>query len=92
MGGGGGLLPWTIRLFTITTKQLYLSPPNLVTFVFIRRIWQNFSKIDLPGGFAAVVFEMRRLEKLNLRIFCFTSKPWKCRGGIHLCQKRCFQA
>ena len=67
-GGGGGGLAWTIRLLTITLKRLYLAPPNLVNFSFylLDTFWQNFSKIDSPGGVAAVVFEMRHLEKLNI--------------------------
>ena len=74
----------TIRLLTITLKRLYLAPPNLAIFCFYLSdtFWQNFSKIDSPGeGAAAAVFEMKRLEKLNIRFFCFASKPWKCRGG-----------
>ena len=50
--GGGGFLARTIRLSTTTLKRLYLAPPNLVTFCFylLDTLWQNFSKIDLPGG------------------------------------------
>ena len=50
--GGGGLLARTIRLLTITLKQLNLAPPNLVTFTFYLLVtfWQNFNKINLPGG------------------------------------------
>ena len=49
---GGGFLARTIRLSTTTLKRLYLAPPNLVTFCFylLDTLWQNFSKIDLPGG------------------------------------------
>ena len=35
----------------------------------------------IDQGVAAVVFELRRLEKLN-DFFCFPSKPWKDRGGV----------
>ena len=51
-GGGGGFLARTIRLSATTLKRLYLAPPNLVTFCFylLDTLWQNFSKIDLPGG------------------------------------------
>ena len=51
-GGGGGFLARTIRLSTTTLKRLYLAPPNVVTFCFylLDTLWQNFSKIDLPGG------------------------------------------
>ena len=51
-GGGGAFLARTIRLSTTTLKRLYLAPPNLVTFCFylLDTLWQNFSKIDLPGG------------------------------------------
>ena len=77
-----GLLAKTITLLTITLKWLYLTPPNLVTFCFylLDTFWQNFSKIDSPGrgegggGVAAVVFERRCLEKLNIYtnfLFCF---------------------
>ena len=49
---GGGFLAWTIRLSTTILKRLYLVPPNLVTFCFylLDTFWQNFSKIDSPGG------------------------------------------
>ena len=94
---GGGFLARSIMLLTITLNRLYLAPPNLVTFCsyLLDTFWQNFSKIDSPGGAAAVVFEMRRLKKLNIImnfLFRFNLKPWKCRGGIDLCQERCFQA
>ena len=51
-GGGGGFLARTIRLSTTTLKRLYPAPPNLVTFCFylLDTFWQNFSKIDSPGG------------------------------------------
>ena len=51
-GGGGGFLARTIRLLTITLNPLYLAPPNLVTFSFylLDTFWQNFGKIDSPGG------------------------------------------
>ena len=51
-GGGGDFLAQTIRLLTTTLKQLYLAPPNLVTFCFylLDTFWQNFSEIDSPGG------------------------------------------
>ena len=45
-------------------------------FLSIGHIWQNFSKIDSPRGVAAVVFERRCLETLNIIyiqffLFCF---------------------
>ena len=50
--GGRGFLAQIIRLLTVTLKRLYLAPPNLVTFCFylLATFWQNFSKIDSPGG------------------------------------------
>ena len=45
-------------------------------------------------GVAVVVFEMRRLEKLNIRIFLFRFKTMEMHrrgGGINLYQERCFQ-
>ena len=50
-GGGGGFLAQTIKL-TKTLKWLYLAPPDLGPFCFylLGTFWQNFSKIDLPGG------------------------------------------
>ena len=73
-----GFLAKTITLLTITLKWLYLTPQNLVTFCFylLDTFWQNFSKIDSPRGVAAVVFERRCLEKLNIIyiqffLFCF---------------------
>ena len=46
------LLAKTSTLLTITLKWLYLTPQNLVTFCFylLDTSWQNFSKIDSPGG------------------------------------------
>ena len=51
-GGGGGFLARTIRLLTITLRRLYLAPENLATFSFylLDTFWQNFIKIDSPGG------------------------------------------
>ena len=72
-----GYLAKTITLPTITVNWLYLTPPNLVAFCFylLDTFWQNFGKIDSPGGgVAAVVFERRCLEKLNIYtnfLFCF---------------------
>ena len=89
-GGGGGLLAGTIRLLTITLKWLYQAPPNLVTFCFY--LLDTSGRIlgkSIHQGVAAVVFEMRRLEKLNIRIFCFASNAEE---GINLSQERCFQA
>ena len=45
-------------------------------FYLLDTFWQNFSKIDSPRGVAAVVFERRCLEKLNIIyiqffLFCF---------------------
>ena len=47
-----GFLAKTIPLLTITLKWLYLTPSNLVAFCFylLDTFWQNFSKIDSPGG------------------------------------------
>ena len=82
--GGGGFLSWTIRLLTITLQRLYLAPPNLVTscFYLSDTFWNSFSKIDSPRGVAAVVFEMRRLEKFNIQFFLFPFKTMeRQRGG-----------
>ena len=51
-GGGGGFLARTIKLLTITLKRLFLAPPDLATFSFylLDTFWQNFSKVDSPGG------------------------------------------
>ena len=64
VGGGGGP---DDQIIAITLKRLYLASPNLATFSFylLDTFRQNFRKIDSPG-FPAVVFEMRRLEKLNI--------------------------
>ena len=50
--GGAGFLVRTIRLLTITLKRFYLAPLNFVTFSFylLDTFWQNFNKIDCPGG------------------------------------------
>ena len=90
--GWGGLFARTIRLSTTTLKRLYLAPPNLVTFCFylLDTFWQNFSKIDSPGGVAAVVFEMRRQEKLNLRNFCFCLKTMEMQRGYNFVPEKVF--
>ena len=68
MGGGGerGLLDRTIRLLTVTLKRLYLATPNLQTFLSIRHILAEFQQNRFASGVAAVVFGMRRPEKLNI--------------------------
>ena len=82
--GGGGFLARIIRLSTTTLKWLYLAPPNFVTFCFylLDTFWQNFSEIDSPGVVAAVVFEMRRLEKLKIRSFLFSFKTMEMQKGV----------
>ena len=47
-------------------------------FYLLDTFWQNLAK-SIHQGVAAFVFEMRRLEKLNIRIFLFHFKPRKCR-------------
>ena len=89
-----GFLARTIRLSTTTLKRLYLEPPKLVTFCFylLDTFWQNFSEIDSPGEVAAVLSEMRPLEKLSIRSFLFRFKIMEMQGGINLFQEKCFQA
>ena len=65
--GEGGFLAKTIRLLTITLKRHYLSPPNFMTFSF--HLLDTFGRVlakSIHQGVAAVVFEMRRLQKLNI--------------------------
>ena len=80
--GEGGFLARTIRSLTITLKRLYLAPPNLVTFCFylLDTFWQILAK-SIHQGVAAVVFEMRRLKNLSIRIFLFRFKTMKMQRG-----------
>ena len=66
-GGGGGLFGPDHQIIN-RNFETDLAPPNLVTFCFylLDTFWQNFSKNRFARGFAAVVFVMRHLEKLNL--------------------------
>ena len=90
--GVGGFLAQTIRLLTITLKQLYLSPLNLVTFSFdlLDTFWQNFSKIESPGSCCSCFWNQisRKIEHMN---FLICLKTMEMQRGITLCQKRCFQ-
>ena len=65
----GGFLAQTIRLLTITL----LAPPNLVTFSFhlLDTFWQNFSKIDSPGGRCSCFWNetSRKIEHMNFFVF-----------------------
>ena len=85
MGGGGG----TIRSLTITLKRLHLALTNLVTFCFylLDTFWQTFSKIDTPRGVAAVVLEMRLLEKLNIYEFFVSLENHGNAEGVYICEK-----
>ena len=74
----------TIRLLTITLKQLYLAPPNFgdSSFLSIRHILAEFSKIDSPAaGVAAVVLEMRS-RKIEDKIFFFRLKTMKMQRRV----------
>ena len=53
----------------------------IFSFYLLDKFWQNFSKIDSPGGLPTVVFEMRRLKKLNILVFVFCFKTMGMRGG-----------
>ena len=50
--GGGEILSHTTIVLAVTLKPLKLWLPNFVTSCFhlFATIWENFSKIDLPGG------------------------------------------
>ena len=64
-------------------------------FYLLDTFWQNFSEIDSPGGggVAAVVSEMRRLEKSEHTKFLVSLQSHEnAEGGINLFQERCFQA
>ena len=45
-----GLLALTIKLLIITLKQLYLTPPDLVTFVFRHILSEFLAKSIHRGG------------------------------------------
>ena len=47
---------------------------------------KNFSKIDSPGGVAAVPFEMRRLEKVNIISFVLIENHRNAAEDIILCK------
>ena len=52
MGGGGGFFGQDHQIIDHNSKTALLVSPNLVTFSFylLDTFWQNFSKIDSPGG------------------------------------------
>ena len=90
---GGAFWP-DHQIIDYNTKTAQSSTSKLGDFLFlsVTHILAEFQQNQFTREVAAVVFEMRRLEKLNIQIFLFRFKPWKCRGGINLCQERCFQA
>ena len=59
-------------------------------FYLLDTFWQDFSKIDslVGGGVAAVVFKMRRLEKLNIQIFSFCFKTMEMHRGVYICARK----
>ena len=83
----------SIRLLTITLKRLYLAPPNLVTFSFylLDTFWQNFSKIDSPGGCCSCFLKSDVSKNWTYEFFCFAWKTWQCRGGIICARKDAFR-
>ena len=91
-GGGGGFLARTIRLSTTTLKRLYLAPPNLVTFCFylLDTLWQNFSKIDLPGGLLQLFLKWDVSKNWTYEIFVFAWKQWKYRRGYNFVPEKVF--
>ena len=56
---GGGFLSHTTIVLAATLKPLKLWLPNFVTscFYLFATIWENFSKIDLPGGLLQSFFK-----------------------------------
>ena len=50
--GGGGLFIQDHQIIDNNSKTALPAPPNWVTFCFylLNTFWQNFSKIDSPGG------------------------------------------
>ena len=59
-------------------------------FYLLYTFRQNFSKIDSPGKVAAVVFEMRCLEKLNIRIFVSLQSHGNTEGGYKFVPEKMF--
>ena len=61
--GGGGLFGPDHQIIDHNLKRLNLAPPDLVTFssYLLVTFWQNFNKINSPGGCGAVS-EMRISE------------------------------
>ena len=89
-GGGGGAFGWDHQIIDHNSKMAVSSTSKSGDFCFY--LLDTFGRIlgkSIHQGVAAVVFEMRRLEKLNIRIFCFASNAEE---GINLSQERCFQA
>ena len=74
-GGGGGFLSHTTIVLAATVKPLKLWLPNFVTscFYLFATIWENFSKIDRPGGCYSH-FQTRAHEKLETWKFFFLLK------------------
>ena len=76
----GGLFGTDHQIIDQNSRTALSSTSKLGDFLFlsIRHIFGKILAKSIHQGVAAVVFEMRRLEKLNIQIFCFASKPWKC--------------
>ena len=83
---------WDHQIIDHNSKMAVSRTSKFGDFLFylLDTFWQNLAK-SIHQGVAAFVFEMRRLEKLNIRIFCFTSNHGNAEEGINLSQERCFQ-
>ena len=75
-GGGGGAFGPDHQIIEQNPKTALSSTSELGDFYFylLDTFWQNFCKIDSPGGCCSCFFVMRRLEKLNMQLFLFCFK------------------
>ena len=82
----------TIRLL-ITQKRLNLAPPKLVTFGFylLGVFWQNFSKINSPGGCWGRFRNEMSGNTEHMNYFVSLENQGNAKRGVILGQKSSFQ-
>ena len=81
---GGGLFGLDHQIVDHNSKTALSSTSKLGDFLVlsIRHILAEFKRNRFPRGVAAVVFEMKRLEKLNIRSFLFRLKTMQMQKGV----------
>ena len=84
-GGGGGAFGPDHQIIDHNSKTAPSSTSKLADFLFlsIGHILAEFSQNrSITRGVAAIVSEMRRLEKLNIQSFLFRFKTMEMQRGL----------